>query len=256
MKRKIFTAAIAIVIVIVIVSTTFLVLRCNEENKPFKKYADFTLNSTLPDVCENMIEMNVIIGQALKTGYISESELTNLRTSFDIYIRDFYQLIELFEITKDFKFHETYKRSDDYKIGFEYSNFFYRIDELFADKEKSDAAGYQLTATERAVFEQSYDYTSKASEVIKQKIEYYNMFNVEPVSIDGAVSYAWRVKEEYKQPIPPNMAMAGAEVSSDGSAENVELDAALAPEKPHFDLADSHLLELLKEIKLLNREKL
>ncbi len=56
------------------------------------------LNRHLPDVCENMIEMNAIIEKAIEKGYISELELKTLKQSYDIYIRSFFCYIELAEL--------------------------------------------------------------------------------------------------------------------------------------------------------------
>ncbi len=252
MKRKLFILAI----IVIIVFAAFFAFKRNQAYNNYKNYADFMLNRHLPAVCQNMIEMNAIIEKALEKGYISEIELTALKRSYDIYISSFHRYVELVEYTKDFTFQGSYRKSDDYKIGFEYSKFFRRIDELFADKARSDATGYTLTAAELDVFKQSHNYTAKVSEIIKQKIDYYNMFNLEQVTIENTISYAWRVKEEYKQPMPPNMARGAAEVSVDGSTKTVELENYLAPEKPHFDSAEDTWLELLKEIQKLNREKL
>ncbi len=252
MKRKLFILAI----IVIVVSVALFAFKRNQAYNNYKDYADFMLNRNLPDVCQNMIEMNAIIEKSIEEGYISEIERLKLKQSYDIYIRSFFRYIELVEKTKDFTFQGSYRISDDYKIGSEYSTFFYRIDELFADRARTDATGYTLTSAELDVFKQSHDYTAKVSEIIKQKIDYYNMFNLEQVTIENTISYVWRVKEEYKRPIPPNVAMGSAEESADGSTKTAELDNYLAPEKPYFNSADDTWLELLKAIQMLNREKL
>jgi hypothetical protein len=249
MKRKL----IILTVIIVLIFATFLFLKYSEETKKYKDYADFKLNTYLPRVCDNTIEMNLIIEKAINQSYITEKELIQLKSLYDPYYKSFVEYMLLAEITKGYDFRESHNINRNYKVIFEYSDFFHRIYNLFDNKEES---AYQLNKNELKVFKKSYEYTSEVSKIIKENIEYYDMFKIEIIYDEDNISFVWNIKEEYKGTLPSNSNNAGGTVFKDKNDIPLKIDKYILPEKPYFDSSDDRWVELLKEIQKLNREEL
>lgn len=252
MKRKL----IVLTVIIVLISTLFVFLEYNEETKKYKDYADVKLNMYLPSVYNNMIKMNLIIEKAINQSYITERELIHLKSLYDPYYKSFVEYMLLAEITKGYDFRENHNINSEYKIISEYSNFFHRIYNLFDNKKDSIVSAYQLNKNELKVFKKSYEYTSEVSKIIKENIEYYDMFKIEIIYDEDNISFVWNIKEEYKSTLPSNSNNAGGTVFKDKNDKSLKIDKYILPEKPYFDSSDDTWVELLKKIQKLNREEL
>jgi hypothetical protein len=245
---------ISIVVIILLVAITLVLSKYNQNQKKYKEYTNEKLNQHFYTVCDYMINSNAIIENAIKNQYIFENDLEYLNRRFYVYLQS---LDEINEISMKFKEFNFFTVSKEYDFNREYSYFYYNIDDLFG-KEQYDGYSmkkYELSERDLDVFKQSYEYTNKAVNIMKKHIEYYNMFDIVFMEIEGEErNHLMKVyKKEYLIPWPDNKG--GSEVTmtaiEDGTVTEIPARYDY-PEKPFISIDSQEWINIYKDIHLLN----
>lgn len=242
------------VITVLIISVTY---NYYQKQKRYEEYANEKLNYNFYQVCDYIIDSNVIIGDIIRKEYVLKTDLESLESRYFVYLRS---LDEINNISKKFYEFNFFSVDKAHNLNREYSNFYYRIDDLLKNREYDvySIQKYQLDNNDLAVIKESYEYTLEVVKIIKDHIEYYNMFDI--VIIEDEVSERIQLKKEYKEeylePWPDNRTGGGAEVSlnEDGTVTEtpIEVPKYNYPEKPFLKVSDKEWINVHKNIYLIN----
>lgn len=135
--------------------------------------------------------------------------------------------------------------------------------DLFAEESlenTTDELRY-LTDDELEVLKESYEYSKKATKIIKDHFEYYKTFEYKISITDkytGKDAYYFDKVyfEEYLIPWPDNRSGGGGSSSTDNSVHKVkELPRYDYPENPMIHVTDTNWIEVLKGLYELNINK-
>ncbi len=244
-------------VIIIILIITLAVSKYHQNLKMYKEYADEKLNWNFYMVCDYIIKSNAVIENAIKNEYIFETDLEYLNSQFPAYLRSLY---EINDISRKFNEFDFFSVGTGYDFNREYSRFYSRIDNLFGNREYDaySTEKYQLSQSDLDVFQQSYEYTFKVVKIIKNHIEYYNMFDIVMIEINetGRTQLIKEYKEEYLDPWPDNKTGSAAMVSTNEDKTVTETPVEVSrydyPKQPFIRINDREWINIYKEIYLLN----
>lgn len=243
--------------IIIILLVALAVLKSFQNHIKFKEYANEKLNWNFYNFCDSMMNSHAVINNAIENGYIMETDLAYLKNQYFGQLRS---LDEINNISRKFKEFDFFSVNKAYDFNREYSSFYYRIDDLFENVEYDPYSieKYQLSESDLAVFRQSYDYTAEVVGVIKNHMEYYNMFEIVIIENEetGISQLKKEYKEEYLETWPDNKAGGSANVSIDESGTVTETSLEVPrydyPEKPLIRVNDKEWINTYEKIHLLN----
>lgn len=244
----------AIIVILIIALTIF---KYCQNQKKYEEYADEKLNQNFYNVCDYIINSNAVFKNVIENEYIFETDLENLGNTFFAYLRSLY---EINDISRRFHEFDFFSANVGNSFNGEYSNFYYRIDDLLSNQnfDGNSTKKYQLNQSDLDVFRQSYEYTSKVVKIIKNHVEYYNMFDIVVIEEEelGRTQLTKAYKEEYLIPWADNNSGGGAMVSINENGTVTETPAEIPkydyPEQPFIKIKDGEWINVYKEIYLLN----
>ncbi len=245
-------------VIIIILIITLAVSKYHQNLKKYEEYADEKLNRNFYMVCDYMIRSNAVIENAIKNEYIFETDLEYLNSQFPAYLRSLY---EINDISRKFNEFDFFSADTRYNFNREYSRFYSRIDNLFGSREYDaySTEKYQLTQSDLDVFKQSYEYTFKVVTIIKNHIEYYNMFDIVIETEEtGRTQLIKEYKEEYLDPWPDNKIGCASMVSTNKDGTVIETQVEVPrydyPKQPFIRINNKEWINICKEIYSLNIE--
>ncbi len=250
-KKKIVFAIIAILTI------TLVVFKYCQNQKKYEEYANEKLNQNFYKVCDYIINSNAVLKHAIENEYIFETDLEYLSNAFYAYLQS---LHEIDNISKRFYEFTFFSVSIGNNFNREYSIFYYRINDLFENRDFdiNSTKKYQLTQGDLDVFRQSYEYTSKVSGSIKDHIEYYNMFDIVVIEEEklGRTQLMKEYKEEFLTPWADNKSGGGATVSIDENGTVTETPIEVPkydyPKQPFMRIKDDEWMNVYKEMYSFN----
>ena len=229
MKKKL----LILIAVLVLLTVIVLYKKYSDEMNKYVEYVDFRLNICLNSVCDNILRMECIIQKVTDTGYMLESELEALHSSYNVYFKNIIMILDIAEILRDYNFQESNLINRDYKFVFEYTDFFHRIDDLFGNRDykRIPSQKYYLNDNELKVFEQSYEFISKAAQIVKKNFDFYNIYKTKIIEKETGkgtiITFDYELREGYEEP---------------REVQHI-----------HIHSSDDKWFELLKEFQKLNR---
>ncbi|WMM25455.1 hypothetical protein RBU61_01985 [Tissierella sp. MB52-C2] len=246
-----------IIVIILIVVITLVLSKYNQKQKRYEEYVDEKLNQHFYIVCDYIINSNAIIENAIENQYIFENDLEYLNHQFYVYLQS---LDEINEISMKFKEFDFFSVKKEYDFNREYSYFYYNIGDLFGKQQYDDYSTkkHELSEKDLDVFKQSYEYTFKVVNIIKNHIDYYNMFDIVITETEGEErSHLMQVyKKEYLIPWPDNKG--GSEVTmtaiEDGTVTKIPARYDY-PKKPFISINTEEWISIYKSIYLLSINK-
>lgn len=249
-----------IYIIVIILLVTLIVNKYYQKQQKYEEYVNEKLNWNFYKICDYMMNSNAIIENTVENGYILQSDLEYLKDQYFYYIRS---LDEVNDISRKFYKFNFFSVEKLHNFSREYSSFYYRIDDLFENKEYDAhfTLKHQLTNSDLDVFRQSYEYTSRVVGVIKNYIEYYNMFDIVIIEdkATGINQLKKEFKEEYLELWPDNKVGSSVEMSINEDGTVVETSAEVPrydyPQKPFIRVKSKEWINILKEVHSLNINK-
>ena len=246
-----------IFIIIIMLLITLTVSEYYQKQKKYEEYANEKLNGNFHNFCESMMNSNSIIENAIKNEYVLETDLEYLKSQYFFYLQNLQEINDISRKFHRFDFFSVEKARD---FNREYSRFYYRINDLFENREYDSYSTqkYQLSRRDLDVFKQSYEYTLKVAGVIKNHIEYYNMFDIVMIENEktGINQLKKEYKEDYLEPWPDNKVGSASKVSinEEGTVteKSVEVPRYDYPQKPFIRVNDKEWINIYEKIYLLN----